>query len=169
MATAFFIFIVLVFFHLYFQNIIRNLFLLLEQSKLFDLEMKLEEFKSRNTISFGLYLGLKTLFKCSHQLLSNEQGVETYIALNPTTLPSRTKDTLQHLFEKNKNFDVADLYIEWAKIMKSAVYINYYAWAVYLFPFIAYKNLKKIVSRKQSQYFDHWLSTIVVPDHFSGM
>jgi hypothetical protein len=163
MAIALYIFIILAFFHFYFQTNIRKLFLALEESKLYDLELRLDEFKKKNTISPILYVGFKTLFRYSHELMSAEVGIETYIATNNFPKQTTGSNSLSSVLERNKNFEIFDLYKEWETIMKDAVKVNYYAWYIYLLPLIAFNGIKKLTFDKGNKHFQSWYANLTIP------
>lgn len=159
MAYIFFVFILLVLYHFFFQNIILDMLLSLDRSKLYDLETRVDNLYKKKTISPIMHLAVKTLLNKSQEVLGSEFGFETYIIQEKKEQKNSVSTGLSigQLMKRNKNNDLAEIITEWEDIMKDAYRYSYYAWIIYLIPLLMFRKIKSTLNRQQSGHIHKWL------------
>jgi hypothetical protein len=154
--------ILLVGFHWWFQVIIYPGFVAINQQKLIQLEIRLNDFKAKSTISPSLYIGLRLLFQISTKLIETEEGYDMaalgLLRSDRSAPSSAAHDNLGQQLNRNKNHEVQGLYEEWEKIMVKACYSNFYALIIYLLPVIIFNQTKAFTSKVTTNHLNTWVN-----------
>src|SRR5579871_1570992 len=105
---SYFLFIIIFysFFHWYFQNVLVPGMLASKKLKLLELEQRVESLKSRNTISYSLYLGFKLLFRTSESIIDSPNGIDIYGFENRSKAEIAEESASPEIKRKNAPIDM---------------------------------------------------------------